>query len=103
MLKSICTSYEEYQVLLKNYEVSRRLVKDSEESLRLLEPLYNEGKKSIADLLELRVVNLNSKISVSQTEILMKQAAIRLLFSAGLLEESHLKELSGNITEEVLS
>lgn len=91
--------YEEYHTLVQNLKVAHQSLLDSKESLKLLEPLYSEGKKSIADLLEIRAVSLNAEKSYFKTLFFAEIKSIHLLFCAGLLEKTHIDELSTHITE----
>lgn len=99
ILQSLYEGYEEYRTLVQNLKIAHQSLLDSKESLKLLEPLYREGKKSIADLLEIRAVNLNAENSYVKTLFSAETKAIHLLFCAGLLDEAHIHELSMHITE----
>ena len=46
ILKDLYTVYGEYESLSKNLQVLHQSLLDSDEALKLMEPLYNEGKKS---------------------------------------------------------
>ncbi len=100
ILKKIYEVYEEHKTLSKNLKISHQSLLDSKESLNLLEPLYSEGKKSIADLLEMRFVNLNSETAYFKNLFSAESLAINLLFLAGLLDENHIHQLSANLTED---
>lgn len=100
LLQKIYTTYEEYQVLSKNLKILHQSLLDSKESLLLLEPLYREGKKSIADLLEIRNSNLNVEITYFKTLNSLELKAIDLLFYSGFLNKNNINELSINISEK---
>ncbi len=99
LYKKVYVAFQEYNTTSENLKVFDQSFQDSKESIKLLEPLYNEGKKSIADLMQLRVVSLNAEISSLKARFQLESAALNLLFSAGILSEKHLNELSNYLME----
>jgi outer membrane protein TolC len=77
-------------------------LQNAEEAVRLTAGLYREGRKSIADLLEMRQVYL--EFGLRRLEILyrLEYEDTRLLFLTGQLDETQIKEIAKRVgdTEE---
>jgi len=83
--------YAQYAALQSNLDLIGATIKDSQEAVNLTVPLYEEGRKSIADLLEIRGVYLESA-----------RANYNLL-SQSLSSWSRLLFLSGELTADEIS
>lgn len=91
--------FARYAGALDNGPVSREMFDDGGEAVKLMLPLYREGRKSIADLLEMRFSYLNAAREyyglLSETE----GSRARLLFLSGQLDEEKISELEKRIGE----
>ena len=83
----ICASFRDHQTLSEQFRVSRSGFKDSEEALKLMEPLYREGKKSIKDLIEIRILSLEDRIRMETYSAEASISYYKLLLSAGVLHD----------------
>ena len=82
---TLCQTFKDYQTFLKQLQASQKGYKDSEEALKLMEPLYREGKKSIKDLIEIRLLSLQDRIKMETFSAESALSFYKLLLAAGLL------------------
>jgi outer membrane protein TolC len=89
--------FSRYEAVRSNIPVVRGMLKDAKEAVSSTEPLYREGRKDIAELLEIRKVYL--AVGTQTDELLMRSEAsyARLSFLAGGLDESEMREIAGRI------
>ena len=87
---TLSRAFKDYQTFLKQLATSQNALKDSKEALTLLEPLYREGKKSIKDLVEIRLLCLEDEIKTENFSAEAFLSFYRLLFSASLLTGENL-------------
>lgn len=77
-----------------NIAVLKGMMDDAKEAVALVVPLYSEGRKSIADLLEVRRSSLQAAQAYSQVLTGVWQSQARLLFLTGRLTETEMLKLT---------
>lgn len=82
------------QAIRDNVSVMKAMADDSAEVVALIVPLYNEGRKSIADVMEARKARLQALQAYHQSLMAGWLSEARLLFIAGRLDESAFNELN---------
>ena len=97
--KDIANEYAHYQTVQDNLPVNQKMLEDAKQAVELMLPLYREGKKSIADLLEIRTSYLNVAKGYYTLATDTKASWTRLLFLSGQLDEPKMKEAVGQIGE----
>jgi outer membrane protein TolC len=95
MTKDITAEYARLESLRTNLPVLRDMASDSDQAVDLVLPLYREGKKSIADLLDMRQGNVRTYQAYYSTLAGSKNSSLRLLFLAGRLDESQAVAMLG--------
>ncbi|MEI7851690.1 MAG: TolC family protein [Kiritimatiellales bacterium] len=76
-----------------NMPVLKGMAADAEEAVSLMVPLYNEGRKSIVDLFEIRRAYLQSEQAYRKALIGMRLSDVKLLFLTGRLNEDEIRKL----------
>lgn len=86
VLRDIAQETARYEALRDNIAVFRTMSQDAQEAVTLIAPLYNEGRKSVADLTAARRVYLQAVEAYEKalTGLWLSQA--RLLFLSGELD-----------------
>lgn len=91
--RDIAEELARYQALQDNMPIIKGIMEDAQEAVSLLVPLYDEGRKSIADLLKARQAYLQS-VQVyykSLTGVWLSQG--RLMFLSGQLNDEEMKKI----------
>jgi outer membrane protein TolC len=70
-----------------NLPVVKAMCGDAGESVRLMEPIYREGRKSIADLIGMRSVCLDISKEYSRSVSMEGTSYLKLLFLSGAIDE----------------
>ena len=83
-----------YDTLRDNRAVLKGMTDDAKEAVALVVPLYSEGRKSIADLLEVRRAYLQAAQSYNKAVMGIWLSEARLLFLTGQLNEDGMKKLA---------
>lgn len=89
----ISREHAHFTALNDNIGVSSEMAGDAQEALTLTIPLYNEGRKSIADLLEIRNSYLHAYENYYNTLSSLQMSHTRLLFLSGKLNEAQIAEI----------
>ena len=77
-----------------NMAVLKGMTDDAKEAVSLMVPLYSEGRKSIADLLEVRRAYLRSSQAYNKALMGIWMSRARLLFVTGRLNEDEMRKLA---------
>ncbi|MBF0331832.1 MAG: TolC family protein [Candidatus Omnitrophica bacterium] len=83
-----------YDTLSDNIGVLKGMRDDAREAVDLVVPLYSEGRKSIADLLEVRRVYVQTVQEYNKAMLGMWLSRARLLFLSGQLNRDEMKKLA---------
>ena len=83
-----------YRAMAANILLSDQSTKDAVEAVEATRTLYREGRKSIADLQEMRLMHLNVATANEQTRIRAELARLRLLFLSGQLTNREIHRLA---------
>ena len=86
--KDVTEEYSRYQTIVANMPVVREMAGDSKEAVNLTLPLYREGRKSIADLLEMRQSYLYIHKAYCNILAGSGSSKARLLFVSGSLDKA---------------
>lgn len=86
--RDIAEEFTRNVTLRDNLSVLKGMNDDAREAVSLMVPLYNEGRKSIADLFEIRRAYLQSAQAYSRSLIGMRLSDVNLLFLTGQLDET---------------
>ena len=90
--KEITDEYSRFRSSRANLPVLRDMSDDSAQAVTLMAPLYREGRKSIADLMEMRRTYLQSSEGYYGAMAGAKLSRSRLLFLSGQLDRNRAKE-----------
>ncbi|MFH0753855.1 MAG: TolC family protein [Candidatus Omnitrophota bacterium] len=82
-----------YDILRDNMAALKGMADDAKESMSLMVPLYSEGRKSIADLLEVRRTYWQSAQAYHMAFLGLWASSARLEFLSGRLNEDALNKL----------
>ena len=82
-----------YDTLQDNREVLQGMVEDAGEAVKLVGPLYNEGRKSIANVLEMRRTYWLAVQAYEKAQAGLRLSWGRLLFLTGALNEDNVTSL----------
>ncbi len=91
---SLAEENARYETLLENTPLVTQTSQDAKMAVELTEKLYREGRKSIADLMEMRRIYIEAAIRDSELNFYTETQYSRLLFLAGALNDETLKEIS---------
>jgi outer membrane protein TolC len=95
--RSLTEEQGRYRAVCENMPVVTEMLGDADQAVSLTLPLYQEGRKSIADLLEMRRAFLETNIARDQLMLHSETAHARLLFLAGALDERRIDEIGERI------
>ena len=97
--KDLTNEYFHYQTAQDNLPVTQKMMDDAKQAVDLMLPLYREGRKSIADLIQIRTSYLNVAKGYYTLATDTKASWTRLLFLSGQLDESRMNEVVSAIGE----
>lgn len=83
-----------YESFRENVAVIKEMVEDAQQAVRLMAPLYSEGRKSIVELLEIRRAYLQSAQAYNKAVMGLWLSTGRLVFLTGQLDEDEIKVLA---------
>jgi len=92
--QDIAQEVARYDTFRDNMAVLKGMTDDAKEAVSLVVPLYSEGRKTIADLLEVRRTYLQSAQEHNKALMGISLSEARLLFLTGQLNEDEVKKLS---------
>jgi len=98
--QDIANEYSHYTVVSQNLPVASGMLGDAKQAVNLMMPLYREGRKSIADLLQIRESYLNIARQYYALAIDTRASWTRLLYLSGQLDESRMLELERRLAHE---
>jgi outer membrane protein TolC len=84
--RDVTEEYSKYRTIIANMPVVREMASDSKEAVNLTLPLYREGRKSIADLLEMRQAYLYTNKTYYTILAGSGSSRAKLLFVSGSLD-----------------
>lgn len=93
--RDVSFEYARLESLKANIPVLRDMAGDSDQAVDLVLPLYREGRKSIADLLDMRQGNIRTYQTYYSALAGAKNSSLRLLFLSGQLNESKTPSVFG--------
>lgn len=88
----------QYEAVLANGPLAVQAREDAKEAVTQTERLYQEGRKSIADLLEMREAFLASDFAMREAFYESEFRHAELLFLSGRLNEDSLKEIGARLS-----
>ncbi len=86
-----------YDTLVADLPVAERMLLDAKNAMEMTEKLYREGKKSVADLLEIRRVYLENAIMAYETRFYAQTSYSRLLFLSGKLDQAAVERIAAGL------
>jgi len=86
--RDLTAEYARLESLKANIPLLRDMAGDSDQAVNMVLPLYREGRKSIADLLDMRQGNIRTYQAYYSALAGSKNSSLRLLFLSGQLDES---------------
>ena len=95
--KDLTNEYVHYKTSQDNLPVTKKMVDDAKQAVDLMVPLYREGRKSIADLFQIRAVYLNVAQGYYTLAADSKASLTRLLFLSGQLDDQRLNDVINTI------
>lgn len=97
--RDLSEEFSRYQAARDNASIVKSMFEDGTEAIKLMAPLYSEGRKSIADLLEIRSSYLNAASGYYGLLAERDTSRVRMLFLSGKLNEEEMTEASERIGE----
>jgi outer membrane protein TolC len=97
--RSLAEAYERQRAAQLNRPVLDEATADAGQAVELMVPLYQEGRKSIVDLMEMRQAHLGVATRRQQLKLEAVVGETNLWFLAGVLDEERLEDLSRRIAE----
>ncbi|MDD5730503.1 MAG: TolC family protein [Candidatus Omnitrophica bacterium] len=88
--KDLANEFAYYMSALDNLPLFQKMLEDAKQAVDLMLPLYREGRKSIADLLQIRFSYLNSAKGYYTLATDSRSSWMRLLFLSGQLDEARM-------------
>jgi outer membrane protein TolC len=92
--RDIMEEVARHEAFQDNMSVLKGMSDDAKEGVDLVVPLYSEGRKSIADLLEMRGIYLRSVQAYQKALMGLWMSEGRLLFLTGRLDEASVNKLA---------
>jgi outer membrane protein TolC len=83
-----------YETIVADLPVAERMLSDARNAMEMTEKLYREGKKSVADLLEIRRVYLEIAARAYETRFYAQTSYSRLLFLSGTLDRPAVERIA---------
>jgi outer membrane protein TolC len=93
--RAIAQETARYEALRDNAPVLKGMSEDAKEAVSLTAPLYSEGRKSVADLMNARRAYLQTVEAHEKALMGVSMSEGRLLFLTGRLNEETMKVLAG--------
>jgi len=87
----------QHQTYARDLELLKEASRDAREAVKSVEKLYQKGRKSIADLLQMRQMQLSTEIAYHETWVKVELARCRLLFLSGQLDDAEVKKIAKQI------
>lgn len=84
--QSLSKEYSVYDTVVADMPVAERMLEDAKNAMDQTEKLYHEGKKSVADLLQIRHVYLETAVKAYETRFYAQTGYSRLLYLSGTLD-----------------
>ena len=91
--KDITSEYARLESIRANLPILHEMTDDSNQAVELIRPLYQEGRKSVADLLDMRQAAIRTYQAYYLTLVGSKTSWARLLFLSGQLDEAKTRQL----------
>ncbi len=86
-----------HEALLKNLDPAEQAARDAVTTVALTERLYREGRKSVADLASMRLMQLEVSSAWEQMRCQAETGLVRLLFVSGQLDEAAAHQIQQRI------
>jgi len=100
IVRSLTEEYGRYETILADVPVTARMLEDVQKAAELTEKLYREGKKSVADLLEIRRIYLESAVQAFETRFYTQTGRSRLLFLSGTLDRAQAEDIGRGLKKK---
>ena len=91
--KDIADEYSRFESIQANIPILHEMAGDSGQAVELTLPLYREGRKSIADLLDMRQGYIQTNQSYYIAMVGSKTSQTRLLYLSGQLDELNIRKI----------
>lgn len=95
--KDLADEFARYSSVRDNTPVVRGMYEDGGEAVKLMAPLYREGRKSIADLLEIRLAYLDAARGYYSLLADTEASLAKMYFLSGKLDEERMAETAQRI------
>ncbi|MEI8345043.1 MAG: TolC family protein, partial [Candidatus Omnitrophota bacterium] len=86
-----------YETITADLPVAERMLSDAKNAMEMTQMLYSQGKKSVADLLEIRRVYLETAVKSYQTRFYAQTSYSRLLFLSGRLDQAAAERIAAGL------
>ncbi len=94
IVKELVGELARYETVVADHPVLKQASEDAKQASELTAKLYREGRKSIADLLEMRRALLETAAGLEQTLFALELEYAKLLFLSGKLDEDGLHQVN---------
>jgi outer membrane protein TolC len=95
--QTVSEASNQHQTLIRDLEVLEQAAKDAREAVSSVEKLYKKGRKSIADLQQMRQMQLSTEIAYNETLVKTELSRCRLLFLSGQLDDAEVQKIAKRI------
>lgn len=97
IMRALSEENARYETLTTDLPLAERMLQDAKNAMQMTEKLYREGKKSVADLLEIRRVYLEMALMTYETRFYIQTSYSRLLFLSGTLDRTSLDRIAAGL------
>jgi len=87
----------QHQTYLRDLAILKEAFRNAREAVNSVEKLYKKGRKSIADLQQMRQMQLSTEIAYNETLVKAELARCRLLFLSGQLDDVEVQKIAKRI------
>jgi len=97
IVKDLVLELNRYETVTADHPVLKQAAQDAQQASELTAKLYQEGRKSIADLLEIRRSYLQTASGFQSLLLALELEYAKLLFLSGQLDEKGLHQVDGRL------
>ena len=97
IIVSITTASAQYDALSADLPLLEQGADDARQSVEMTQQLYRTGRKSIADLQQMRQMRLDAESAYAETQAHVESIRTRLLFLSGQLDDVQMKSIAAQM------
>ena len=89
--RDIAFEHARFEAIRENIGLLRGMAGDSDRAVEMAKPLYREGRKSVADLLDMRQGNVKAWEAYRSAAANLRTSSARMLYLSGQMDEARLR------------